>query len=120
MPWLEYGTVTGPNIHMADVKTTQFSDVPDSENLFSPRCSQDGRYVAALSADSTKLMLYDMEKKSWAQLAVSLFGFETWSHDGKYLYAEDYSDKTDDLVRVNVSTGKAQRLLSRKEVPRGF
>jgi serine/threonine protein kinase len=120
MPWLEYGAATGPNIHIADLKTGQVSDVPGSENLFSPRCSQNGRYVAALSADSTRLMLYDTGKKSWTQLAVSQFGFENWSHDGKYLYAEDYSDSTDDFVRVSVATGKEERLLSLKEVPRGF
>ena len=34
--------------------------------------------------------------------------------------AEDYSDKTDDLVRVNVANGKVERLFSLKEVPRGF
>jgi eukaryotic-like serine/threonine-protein kinase len=120
MPWLEYRNATGPNIHIADVKTSQVADVPGSENLFSPRCSPDGQYLAALSTDSTKLMLYDMRQKSWAQLAVSRFGFENWSHDGKYLYAEDYSETTDDLVRVNVSNGKVERMLSLKEIPRGF
>jgi len=120
MPWLEYGSAAGPNIHIADLKTSQVSDVPGSENLFSPRCSQDGRYVAALSADSTKLMLYDSAKKSWSQLALARFGFENWSHDGKYLYAEDYSDNKDDLVRVSVPDGKMERLLSLKDVPRGF
>ena len=111
---------SGPNIHMADLKNSQVSDMPGSENLFSPRCSPDGRYVAGLSADSTKLMLYDAEKKSWSQLAMSRFGFENWSHDGKYLYAEDYSDKTDDLVRISVPAGKIERLLSLKQISRGF
>jgi len=120
MPWLEYGTSSDPNVHIVDVKTAQISDLPNSENLFSPRCSPDGRYVAALSADSTKMMLYDIGKKSWTQLAESRFGFENWSHDGKYLYAEDYSDKTDDLARVSVGTGKVERLFSLKDVPRGF
>ncbi len=121
MPWLEYGTTSAdPNIHIVDLKTSRVSDVPDSDNLFSPRCSPDGRYLAALSADSTKLMLYDVEKKSWTQLAESRFGFENWSHDGKYLYAEDYFDNTDDLVRVSVANGKVERLFSLKEVPRGF
>jgi Tol biopolymer transport system component len=120
MPWLEYGTAAGLNIHIADLKTSQISDVPGSENLFSPRCSQNGRYLAALSTDSSKLMLYEMEKKSWTQLAASRFGFENWSHDGKYLYAEDYSDKTDDLVRVSVANGKVERLINLKEIPRGF
>jgi eukaryotic-like serine/threonine-protein kinase len=120
MPWLEYETVSGPNIHVVDLKTSQISGVPGSDNLFSPRCSQDGRYIAALSADSTKLMLYDVEKRSWKELAVARFGFETWSHDGRYLYAEDYSDKIDDLVRVTVANGKLEHLFSLKEVPRGF
>ncbi len=120
IPWLEYGTSSGPNIHMVDVNTSQISDVPGSEDLFSPRSSQDGRYIAALSADSTRLMLYNVEKQRWTQLAVSRFGFENWSHDGKYLYAEDYSDKTDDLARVSVPGGKVERLFSLKEVPRGF
>jgi eukaryotic-like serine/threonine-protein kinase len=120
MPWLEYGNASGPNIHIVDLKTSQVSDVPESENLFSPRCSPDGRYVAALSADSTKLMLYDLQKKNWTPLAVSRFGFENWSHDGKYLYAEDYSDKADDVVRVSVADGKVERLVNLKEIPRGF
>ena len=120
MPWLENGNVSGPNIHSVDLETSQISDIPGSENLFSPRCSLDGRHIAALSADSTKLMLYDTEKKSWTQLAVSRFGFENWSHNEKYLYAEDYSDKTDSFVRVNVANGKVEPLLSLMEIPRGF
>jgi serine/threonine protein kinase/Tol biopolymer transport system component len=119
MPWLEYKNATGPNIHIVDLKTSQVSDVPGSENLFSPRSSPSGHYLAALSADSTKLMLYDLEKKDWSQLAQSLFAFENWSHDGKYLYAEDYPDKTDDFVRVGLD-GKVERLFSLKEIPRGF
>lgn len=120
MPWLEYAKVPGPNIHLVDLKTSQVSDLPGSEDLFSPRCSPDGRYVAALSADSTKLMLYSLDDKSWRMLASSRFAFENWSHDGKYLYTEDYSDQTDDMVRINVASGKEERLLSLKEIPRGF
>jgi serine/threonine protein kinase len=120
MPWLEYGTVTGPNIHIVDLKTSQVSDIPGSENLFSPRCSPDGRFIAALSADSARLMLYNTAKKSWTELANSRFAFENWSHDGKYLYAEEYPDKTDDMVRVKVADGRMERLFSLKDIPRGF
>jgi serine/threonine protein kinase/Tol biopolymer transport system component len=120
MPWLEYGAPDGPNIHVAELKSAQVSDVPGSESLFSPRCSPDGRHIAALSADSTKLMVYDAEKATWTQLADSRFAFENWSHDGKFLYAEEYPDKSDDMVRVSVPAGKVERLLSLKEIPRGF
>jgi Tol biopolymer transport system component len=120
MPWLENGARPGPNIHLLDLKISQVTDVPGSEGLFSPRGSPDGRYIAALSADSTKLMLYDSAKQKWSQLARATFGFESWSHDGKYLYAEDYSGNTDDIVRVNVQTGKVDRLFSIKQIARGF
>jgi serine/threonine protein kinase len=120
MPWLEYGTSSGPSIRVVDLQTSSISDVTGSEGLFSPRCSPDGRYIAAFSADSTRLMLYDFKTRKWSQLAQGLFAFENWSLDGKYLYAENYLDKSDDFVRVSVADGKVERLFSLKEVPRGF
>jgi Tol biopolymer transport system component len=120
MPWLEYGTSLGPNIDAVDLKTSSVSNFPGSEELFSPRCSPDGRYIAALSDDSTKLMLYDFRTKKWSRVAQGLFAFENWSHDGKYLYAEEYLDKSDDFVRVSIADGKVVRLFSLQQVPRGF
>jgi serine/threonine protein kinase/Tol biopolymer transport system component len=120
MPWLEYGTSSGPNIRIVDLRSSNISVVAGSEGLFSPRCSPDGRYIAALSADSTKLMLYDFKSRKWSQLAQGLFAFENWSLDGKYIYAENYLDKNDDFVRVSIAGGKVEQLFSLKEVPRGF
>jgi len=120
MPWVDYAVAPGPNIHILNLRTGQVTAVPGSEGLFSPRCSPDGRYIAALSSDSTKLLLYDFTKKTWLPLATSMFGYENWSHDGNYLYAEDYPDKIDDIVRIHVPDGKLERLFSLKDVPRGF
>jgi hypothetical protein len=53
-------------------------------------------------------------------LAQATLGFETWSRDGKYLYAEDYSGQTDDFVRINIQDGKMDHLFSIKQIPRGF
>ena len=120
MPWLDYAVAQGPNIHILDLHTGQITDVLGSEGLFSPRCSPDGRYLAALSSDSTRLLLYDFTKKSWLPLAASMFAYENWSRDGNYLYAEDYPGKIDDIVRVHVPDGKLERLFSLKNTPRGF
>jgi len=120
MPWLEYAVSSGPNIHILSLQNGEVSSIPGSEGLFSPRCSPDGRYIAALSSDSTKLMLYDFAKKTWAPLAVSMFAYENWTGDSNYLYAEDYPDKIDDIVRIHVPDGKLERLFSLKNVPRGF
>ena len=65
-------------------------------------------------------MLYDFKMQKWSQLAQGLFAFENWSLNGKYLYAENYLDKSDDFVRVGIADGKVERLFSLKEVPRGF
>jgi eukaryotic-like serine/threonine-protein kinase len=120
MPWLEFGTSSGRNIREINLQTGSVSDFTGSEGLFSPRCSPDGRYIAALSADSTKLMIYDFKTKKWSQLARGLFAFENWSLDGSLLYAEDYQGENDDFVRISVQDGKLESLFSLRPVPRGF
>jgi eukaryotic-like serine/threonine-protein kinase len=120
IPWFDYAADTAPNIQIVSLQTGQVTPIPGSEGLFSPRCSPDGRYIAALSSDSTKLMLYNFADKNWRTLATSKFAYENWSHDGNYLYAEDYSDKIDDMVRIHVADGKVERLFSLTDVPRGF
>jgi serine/threonine protein kinase len=120
MPWLEYSATPGPNIHILNLQNGQTIDIPGSEDFFSPRVSPDGRYLAALSTDSTRLALYDFAKKTWQPLATSMFAYENWSHDGNYLYAEDYPTNLDDIVRIHVPDGKLERLFSLKDTPRGF
>jgi eukaryotic-like serine/threonine-protein kinase len=120
MPWLDYAVAAGPNIHTLNLQTGELTDIPGSEGLFSPRCSPDGHYIAALSTESTKLLLYDFSRRTWQPLATSMFAYENWSRDSQYLYAEDYPDNIDDIVRVHVPDGKIERLFSRKNVPRGF
>jgi eukaryotic-like serine/threonine-protein kinase len=120
MPWLDYAVAPGPNVHILHLRTNQVEDIPGSDGLFSPRCSPDGRHIAALSSDSTKMLLYDFGKKTWSTLATSMFAYENWTRDGSYLFAEDYPEKIDDIVRIHLPDGKIERLFSLKDVPRGF
>jgi eukaryotic-like serine/threonine-protein kinase len=117
MPWLQYANSSESGIEILDMSTRQVSTIPGSQGLFSPRVSPDGRYLAALSADSKKLMLYEFATRQWSQLAQATFGYDNWSHDSRYIYLEDYS-QGDDIVRVSVKGGPLQRLESVKDVPR--
>jgi WD40 repeat protein len=77
--------------------------VPGSEGLFSPRWSPSGRYIAALSADSDKLMLCDLQTGNWRQLAQGALGNPEWSHDSAYLCAQNIQGAA--TVRIRISTG---------------
>jgi len=118
MPWLQYANSSESGIEVLDLKTGKTSALPGSEGLFSPRVSPDGRYVAALTADSKKLMLYEFATRKWSLLAQATFAYDNWSHDSQYVYLEDYS-RGDDIVRVSVHGGPLQLLESVKDVPRG-
>jgi eukaryotic-like serine/threonine-protein kinase len=118
MPWLQYANAAESGIDMLDLKTGQSSPLPGSRGLFSPRVSPDGRYVAALTADSKKLMLFDFATHKWSPLAQSTFAYNNWSHDSRYVYLEDYS-RGDDIVRVSVHGGPLQVVQSVRDVPRG-
>ncbi|HTM40665.1 MAG TPA: protein kinase [Terriglobales bacterium] len=118
MPWLQYANSSESGIEMLDLKTRQITPLPGSQGLFSPRVSPDGRYVAALTADSKKLMLYDFATRKWSPLAQATFAYNTWSRDSRYVYLEDYT-RGDDIVRVSVHGGPLQVVESVKDVPRG-
>ena len=81
-------TSQSPNmaLQILDLTNGHASVVPGSENLFSPRWSPDGRYIAAQSAGSTHLLLYDARGQKWQNLGEVNAGYFSWSHDGKYIY----------------------------------
>ena len=78
---------TGPNIHILDLESHQVTDVPGSEGYFSPRWSPDGRYLAALSLDSTRLGAFDFSIGTWHEVEKgTYFGFPYWSRDSRAIY----------------------------------
>lgn len=94
------------------------SDLSGAENLFSPRCSPDGKYVAAIATDSQKLLLFDRASERWTDLANMPLGYPSWSRDGQYLYFD--TTLTDDpaFFRVRISDRKLEWLVSLKGVRR--
>jgi Tol biopolymer transport system component len=107
-------------ITFLDLKTHTRSELPGSEGLWRPRWSPDGRFVAALSADSNTLMIYDRSGRKWRQLASDLgtVGTPAWSHDSQYLHFDVTSPHDFTYMRVRASDGKAERLASLKNVRR--
>jgi len=102
-------------INILDLRTHKVSVVPGSEKLFSPHWSPDGRYIAALSSDSQKLMLFDFKTQKWAELARITTAYPNWSRDGKYVYFHS-SGGDIAIYRVRISDHKLEKVVSLKEM----
>lgn len=108
----------GPGIAIYNLETRRVSPLPGARQLLSPRWSPDGRYIAALTNDSLKLMLFDRVRQQWQELVNLPIGYPSWSHDGQYLYFD--TTLTDDAAffRVRISDHKLERLFSLRGVRR--
>ena len=98
-------------IKVFDVATGKVASLPGSQRMFSPRWSPNGRYIGALSADSSRLMLFDNQTGKWSELAQGSVGWLNWSHDGQWMYFLDQGAKGA-VVRVRISDHKSEEVLA--------
>ncbi len=76
-------------IQLYDLRTQKLSAIPDSAGLFSPRWSPDGRVIAALTADSRSVVLYDLATQKWSNwysTTEGMVSFPDWSRDSGAIY----------------------------------
>ena len=116
------GTSEVMAICIIDLVTHQVSTVPGSDDLFSPRWSPDGQYLAAESSDSTKLLLFDFKTQKWSDSIAEpgVVGYLNWSPDGNYLYYDGTFTGTDHPTfrRVKVGQTHSELLVDLKGLPR--
>jgi Tol biopolymer transport system component len=103
-------------IHLYDFESKRLDTLPASEGLFSPRWSPDGRYLAALSLNSQRLMLFEFQSKRWELLAEINASYPTWSPDSKYLYIGAIRENKQSQYRVRIADKKLERVLSVPDV----
>jgi Tol biopolymer transport system component len=100
------GKENGPrNLQILNLTTHQITSVPGSDGLFSPRWSPDGRYIAALSLDQRRLMLYEVATHTWSTLATTSVADPVWSSDSKSIYIHAFMADTQPIYRVSVPDG---------------
>jgi len=83
------------NIQLLDLGSGRLSVLPGSENLFSPRWSPDGRYIAALTADYKSLLLFDVQSQKWSHWVDEpngVISFPAWTSDSKSIYFTEQHD----------------------------
>jgi Tol biopolymer transport system component/DNA-binding winged helix-turn-helix (wHTH) protein len=117
-PWKDS---EGRGIYVFDLSAKELSAVPESKELWSPRVSPDGRYIAAMTRNESKMMLFDKTTRKWDELANLYSGYPSWSHDGRFLYFQDWSNSVglpSRIVRIRISDRKLETVLDLKRVDR--
>jgi Tol biopolymer transport system component len=121
--WMVFGRLIpqhlaeeGPlTLHFLDLRTHKLSTLPGSEGLYTPHWSPDGRYIAAMSEDSQRIVVFDFNTSRWTELARTTFiAYLSWSKDGKYIYFESGWDDPA-LCRVSIRDGRIEKLYSLKD-----
>ncbi len=109
-------------IFVIDVKTRQVTTLPGSENLFSPRWSPDGRFMAAIPInDQSRLVLFDFHSQKWSEWAkqdLGVIGFISWSQDAKYMYFDTLFAGKSWFGRVRLGQSGFEPLVDLKDVHR--
>lgn len=106
-------------IKMLDLSTNQVSPLPGATERWSPRVSPDGRYIAALSQEDSKLTLYDTRTQKWQELSSHYSAYPSWSRDSKYLYFQDWSGGSglpSQVVRIRISDRKLETIVDLKSL----
>jgi len=78
------------------------------------------RSMAALSADSRKLLLYDFKTQKWTDWITepNAIGFPSWSRDGRYVHYDNTSTKEAAFLRVQVGQTRSEFLIDLKDMHR--
>ncbi len=104
-------------IRILDMASHQITTLSGSDGKFSPHWSPDGQFISADSTDGTTLYIFDIKTQRWSTLYdKSLFGFERWSGDSRYLYLLKYVHDPA-ILRVPVTGGKAKIAIDLKGFP---
>jgi eukaryotic-like serine/threonine-protein kinase len=115
-----YGSAA-TGIRILDLKTRQLKTLPDSQQMFSPRWSPDGKYMAAVRSDSQSLLIFDFAKQKWAEpFKGRNISFPDWSKDSQYVYVLSWPENPA-VFRMRVSDSKVEKVTDLKDFrPTGY
>jgi Tol biopolymer transport system component len=115
-PWSQLSII---DIKVLDLSSRKLRTLPGSEELCTPRWSPDQRYLAAVSRDAHKLMVFDFKTQKWTVLANTVVNSPAWSRDGNYIYFDNYpAQKEPAIMRLRRRDRKLERMVSLKDVRR--
>ncbi len=111
-----WGSGSNQVIRVLDLASRQVTTLPGSADIYSPRWSPDGRFIAAMSKDSVTLKIFDVETQRWSVLLdKSLVEFPAWSKDSRSIYVFLHPGNDRGVFRIHIAGGKAERIVDLKD-----
>ena len=99
-------------IYSFDLATHRLAKLPGSDGLWMPRWSPDGSSILGRSADSLSLLLFDVPRQKWHELAHGeSFGYANWSSDSRFVYVLKRGNEPA-IERIRVTDGKTEIIAS--------
>ena len=108
-------------LHRFDFKSRKTSVLPGTQGLWTARVSPAGRYVAAMTLDYKKLVLYDLQTAQRTDLASypdRMGDNPTWSKDGRWLYYDTSFSAQPAIYRVSIPGKRTELVASLAGIPR--
>jgi Tol biopolymer transport system component len=104
-------------LHAFDFRSGRTTDLPGTAGLWTARTSPvTDRYVAAMTNDNRKLVLYDRRTASLTELLSSADGplgdNPVWSKDGKFIYMDVSFAREPAVYRIRVADRKIELVAS--------
>ena len=99
-------------IQTLNLRTREVRTLPESNDLFSPRWSPDGRFIAALSLDQRQIRIFNVAAQTWRILLSRSAADPVWSADSGAIYADAFMDAGQPVYRVSIADGHTEDLAS--------
>ena len=117
---LAFGIFPGDTsmIKIYEPETHKLSQLAGSDNIFAPRWSPNGRYIAAIALGNNKLILYDVKHQKWLPVNQDLgaIGYLAWSHDSASVNLDTSLNKEPGYYRLRVSDMKLDKLVDFRKI----
>ena len=108
---LVFGPASGgqAGISRWDLASGRAALVPGSEDLFSPRPSPDGRFLAAVRNGTNQLCLRDAQTGQWSVVTQDSTTYPAWTRDGAWLFFRRLG-KEAGFYRIDPRTRREERV----------
>jgi Tol biopolymer transport system component len=118
-PWIP-NSASVVDIRIFDLATKKVTVVPGSQDLVGPRWSPDGQHIVGVSADGTKIFLFNVKTQKWSPWTTvsGTMAESAWSRDSKYLYFENQGGEQPGYRRIKVGETRSEFLVDLKNLHR--